>query len=68
MWLKFYKCNRDNDVEKLKLKNHLRNNISSNLDVNIMSARSLDREKYFLSYDITLFMNIHLVSEISLFS
>ena len=50
------------------LKNHLKNNISSNLDVNIKSDASLDREKYFLSCDITLFMNRRLVSEISLFS
>ena len=50
------------------LKNQLKNYISSNLDVNIVSAISLDREKYYLSYDISLFMNRRLVLEISLFS
>ena len=50
------------------LKNQLKNDISANPKVNIMSAISLDREKYFLSYDISLFMNRRLVPEISLFS
>ena len=50
------------------LKNQLKNYISSNLDVSIMSAISLDRENYFLLYDISLFMNRRLVLEISLFS
>ena len=50
------------------LKNQLKNYISSNLDVNLMPAISLDRETYLLSYDISLFMNRRLVPEISLFS
>ena len=50
------------------LKNHLKNDISSNLDVNIMTAIALDREIYVLSYDISLFMTRRLVPEISLFS
>ena len=54
--------------KKKILKNQLKNDISSNSNVNIMSAISLDREKYFLSYDISLFMNRCLIPEISLFS
>ena len=50
------------------LKNQLKNYISSNKEVNIISAISLDREKSFLSYDASLFMNRRLVPEISLFS
>ena len=46
----------------------LKNYISSDLNVNITSAISLDRDKSFLSYDISLFMNRRLVPEISLFS
>ena len=55
-------------LKKLILINHLKNYISSNMDVNIRSAISVDRERYFRSYDITLFVNRRLVSVISLFS
>ena len=50
------------------LKNPLFIYISSNLNVNIMSAISLHREKYVLLYNISLFMKRRLVPEISLFS
>ena len=54
--------------KKKILKNQLKNYISSNSNVNIMSAISLGRAKYFLSYDISFFINRRLVPEISLFS
>ena len=42
--------------------------MSSSSNMNIVSAISLYREKYFLSYDISFFMNRRLLPEISLFS
>ena len=54
--------------KKQILKNQLKNDISSNSNVNIMSAISLGKARYFLSYDISIFINRRLVPEISLFS
>ena len=54
--------------KKLMLKNLLKKYFLSNPDIHIKYSTSKDREKYFLSHDVSLSLNRRLVLKISQFS